>query len=95
MSNLVKSIQVKLKNYSKTRNRNHQLTLIRFNKRETALPDNHPIFNQNFANDEMRNAQWYAFLKKPNLGLTIQFEQVMEIIKNRLEPIYKKLQSKK
>jgi len=61
-------------------------------RRETILPEEHPLFTLNFAIDKMRNAQWNAFLVKANLNQTISFSEVMEVIKKELEPFYKEVQ---
>lgn len=61
-------------------------------RRGTPLSDNHPIFKKSFHQDERRLLQWAAFLRKADLDASLPFSEVMKIIKEKLEPIYKRVQ---
>ena len=62
-----------------------------FKNRATILPDNHPLFTKDFAEDNTRNIQWHAFLRKANLDQSISFEEVMDLIASELELIYNEI----
>ncbi len=62
-----------------------------FKNRATVLPDNHPLFTKDFAEDNTRNIQWKAFLRKANLDQSISFDAVMNLIAFELEPIYNEI----
>jgi hypothetical protein len=62
-----------------------------FARRSTSYQTNHPLFSESFDKDEDRLALWKNFLKKSNLDETIRFQEVLIIIKEKLEPIYEKL----
>ena len=59
-----------------------------FRRRQTKFNRLHPLFYESFAKDEKRNQQWLAFLRKTKLNETIDFQEVMRIIKINLLPIY-------
>jgi len=59
-----------------------------FAKRKTTLVKSHPLFSKSFANDEFRNKQWQAFLRKVNLDTSLEFSKVMAKISSGLQPIY-------
>lgn len=62
-----------------------------FRRRQTQFIDAHPLFNNTFSRDEKRNQQWLAFLRKTKLDETIDFQEVMQVIKTNLLPIYEKV----
>ena len=64
-----------------------------FTQRKTTYIDNHPIFNLEFATNEFRLLQWKAFLRKSFLDKKINFQLVLEEIKNTLTPIYEDLKN--
>lgn len=61
-------------------------------RRNTSLSTNHAIFSVHFEEDEKRNSQWQAFLKRANLEESLAFSDVMDLIKKKLKPIYTGLQ---
>jgi len=62
-----------------------------FDRRETPLPPNHPLFDEAFAKDPQRIAQWTAFLKKTKLDTRPAFGQVRALIQDKLGGIYDSL----
>ena len=56
-----------------------------FENRETVIADNLQLFTDDFSNNGLRNSMWKNFLKKINWKDNIEFVEVMEVIKNRLE----------
>lgn len=58
---------------------------VTFKNRDTVIADNLQLFTDGFANDDFRNSLWKNFLKKINWRDHIEFVEVMEVIKNRLE----------
>lgn len=72
---------------------NHLSTAIEktFAKRKTALVKNHPLFTESFANDEFRNKQWQAFLRKANLDTNLKFSEVMAKISDDLRSVYNEI----
>jgi len=62
-----------------------------FDRRKTPLPPNHPLFDEAFAEDPQRNAQWTAFLKKTKLDTRPAFGQVRALIQDKLGGIYDSL----
>lgn len=60
-------------------------------KRETAISTNHAIFSDEFKKEERRQSQWRAFLRRANLNERLAFSEVMDLIKDKLEPIYEGL----
>lgn len=62
-----------------------------FRTRDTAMSENHVLFDEAFATDEKRNLQWDSFLSKSKLQ-TIPFKDVHRHIVNILKPLYLKLQ---
>jgi predicted nucleotidyltransferase component of viral defense system len=62
-----------------------------FTQRQTPLHATHPLFSAAFAEAPHRVAQWTAFIKKTQLGLELRFPHVMNLIKEKLEPIYRSL----
>lgn len=58
-----------------------------FKNRQTPYIENHPLFQDYFASDMNRLAQWSAFVLKSKLE-TIEFRIVHETIKGVLEPVY-------
>lgn len=60
-------------------------------RRKTTLSLNHVIFSDQFKGNERRNAQWQAFLRKANLNSGLSFSEVMDLIKEKLYPIYSDL----
>ncbi len=66
-----------------------------FKTRNTKISEHHSIFRANFYEDKNRITQWEAFKKKAKITEAIEFETVMIMIKTELEPIYKRINSKK
>ena len=62
-----------------------------FKTRQTELPSDPAIFNNGFCNSSRNNKMWSAFIKRMK-GEPILFSDVMRVIKNRLEPIYRSLE---
>lgn len=48
------------------------------------------LFTDSFATDETRKARWKAFLKKIQWKESLDFETVMEVIRERLQPMAEK-----
>lgn len=61
-----------------------------FQKRETAFSDNHVLFTKDFLENDKRQQDWNAFLKKMNIEF-VDFPTVMSLITECLKPIYDKL----
>ncbi len=59
-----------------------------FRRRETATPENHPVFGEDFANDIKRISEWQDLLKEWKLEDKPSFQEVMKVIKEHLEVIY-------
>ena len=62
-----------------------------FLNRSTFYQENHPLFSESFAKDEVRNTQWKRFLKKIKKDEELKFEDVMKLIRTKLLPIFEKL----
>lgn len=62
-----------------------------FEKRKTVFIKDHSLFTDEFHQDQDRNKQWKAFLKKAKLPVNIDFYEVMKLIKQDLKPIYEQL----
>jgi predicted nucleotidyltransferase component of viral defense system len=67
--------------------------LATFRNRGTVYYTNHPLFSQEFANNEERNRQWRHFLKKIKQDETLEFNTVMALIRARLESVYEQIVS--
>ncbi|MCB0707213.1 MAG: nucleotidyl transferase AbiEii/AbiGii toxin family protein [Saprospiraceae bacterium] len=59
-----------------------------FSRRETEVSKDHSLFNFEFYDDNARNAQWKAYLKKAKLDETIKFDSIHQEIRTHLKPIY-------
>lgn len=59
-----------------------------FRNRGTRYRPNHPLFSEDFAKDTERNKQWTQFLKRIKQTGFQEFDVVMALIAERLEPIY-------
>ena len=59
-----------------------------FRRRQTKFTEQHPLFNESFANDSKRLLQWQAFLKKTKLEAGANFQEVMRIIRENLRAFY-------
>jgi len=59
-----------------------------FHHRKTIFRTNHPIFSDDFVNDQNRNLQWKRFLKKIKHNDDLSFETIMSLIKLKLQPIF-------
>lgn len=55
----------------------------------------HPLFTESFMNDKSRNIQWKRFLKKIRQDENLSFEDVMILIRSKLNPIYQTLNTDK
>lgn len=60
-----------------------------FKNRGTLYRTNHPLFTADFAKDTNRNRQWNNFLKQIKQSGFKNFEVVMGLIAERLEPLYR------
>jgi predicted nucleotidyltransferase component of viral defense system len=62
-----------------------------FRQRQTAYPQNHPLFTLDFANSIPRNQQWKAFLQKSSLDVILEFSDVMQTIREEIHPVYQQM----
>ncbi|MDP3914088.1 MAG: nucleotidyl transferase AbiEii/AbiGii toxin family protein [Bacteroidota bacterium] len=62
-----------------------------FNNRQTIYTENHALFAVDFAANAIRKRNWIAFLNKINRDKSLPFEEVIEIIKERLGQYWEKL----
>jgi Nucleotidyl transferase AbiEii toxin, Type IV TA system len=62
-----------------------------FRKRQTVFKIQHPLFNESFATDSKRVAQWQSFLRKTKLDESIDFQIVMKIIRENLLLLYEQV----
>ena len=62
-----------------------------FNNRETIYTENHALFAAEFATNANRKRNWTAFLNKINRDKNLNFEDVMAIIQERLQPYWERL----
>ncbi len=65
-----------------------------FQQRETPVEREHVVFSAEFAESPKRQQEWAAFYRKMSRYTTMTtpaFEEVMLVIRNRLEPIYTSL----
>ena len=58
-----------------------------FQRRETFFAENHVLFTDDFTQNVKRQQDWTAFLKKMNMPF-IDFPTIMNVIIERLQPIY-------
>ena len=61
-----------------------------FDNRKVSYNPDLQLFTDDFANDPNRLKQWYAFLKRIHWSDELSFNDVMQVVKNRLKPIYEK-----
>lgn len=62
-----------------------------FKNRETSYIDEHSLFTSAFATDNQRILNWNAFLRKIKRDQQLSFEEVMSVIKLKLEPYWERL----
>lgn len=65
-----------------------------FQRRETIFTENHILFTNNFIENPKRQQEWKAFLMKMNKNMvidSIDFRKAIELISERLKPIYDRL----
>jgi predicted nucleotidyltransferase component of viral defense system len=62
-----------------------------FQKRKTKYIPNHPLFEDEFAENEKMLVQWKSFLMKSTLDTNISFVEVLGLIKVELLPVYEGL----
>ncbi len=62
-----------------------------FLRRETFPVENHVLFSGDFCQNKKRQIQWKAFLKKSKLDESIEFCEVMDLVKDKLQLIYEVL----
>ena len=55
-----------------------------FNNRGTGYNDNHPIFNGEFKNDQIKQTQWNAFLRKIKYKGVLPLNDVVDYISEKL-----------
>ncbi len=65
-----------------------QAILQTFERRGTTASQNHSLFQPAFYLDESRNTLWEAWKRKAKLDIGLEFSEVMEVIVERLKPIY-------
>jgi len=58
-----------------------------FANRGTELAPDHVVFSDGFAQDEMRQAMWKAYLRRIKYKDELPFEEVMGVVKERLQPM--------
>ena len=59
-----------------------------FKNRNTKFIDNHNLFSDEYASDNMRNTMWIAFLKKIAARQDYEFSAVIDIINKELYPVW-------
>ncbi len=59
-----------------------------FKNRDTHYTENHILFADEFANNQTRNKMWNSFLKKIACNHNYEFTEVMQVICNKLFPIF-------
>lgn len=69
----------------------HEAIANTINRRGTKLTQQHVIFSENFGADENRASQWKAFLKRAGLNEDIGLFDIMQVIKEKLKPVYDEL----
>lgn len=62
-----------------------------FANRETSFAENHALFSADFAKNTLRKRSWKAFLNKINRDEKLEFEEVMQLINEKLFPFWMKL----
>ena len=62
-----------------------------FRNRQTIYSENHALFTANFSSNAIRKRNWAAFLNKINRDKSLDFEVVMQIIKESLGPYWESL----
>ena len=62
-----------------------------FRRRQTGFKEQHPLFSESFATDSKRLLRWQAFLKKTKLDNSLDFQEVMGIIRKNLRPFYEQI----
>jgi len=58
-----------------------------FANRGTELAPDHVVFSDGFVQDEMRQGMWKAYLKRIKYKDELPFEEVMDVIRGRLQPM--------
>lgn len=58
-----------------------------FANRGTELAPDHVVFSDGFVQDEMRQGMWKAYLKRIKYKDELPFEEVMDVIRWRLQPM--------
>ena len=58
-----------------------------FANRGTELDADHVVFSDDFAQNEMRQAMWKTYLKRIKYKDELPFEEVMGVVKERLQPM--------
>lgn len=61
-----------------------------FANRGTALVPDHVVFSDGFAQDETRQKMWKAYLKKIKYKEELPFEEVMRVVRDKLQPMANK-----
>ncbi len=65
---------------------------VTFRNRSTFFIPDHALFSSSFATDPGRMRQWKAFLTKSHLDVTLDFVDVLDVIRDRLLPVWNRLQ---
>lgn len=58
-----------------------------FANRGTELAPDHVVFSDGFVQDEMRQGMWKTYLKRIKYKDELPFEEVMDVIRGRLQPM--------
>ena len=62
-----------------------------FNNRQTPYTEHHALFTADFASNVLRKRNWAAFLNKINRDKSLDFQDVMSTIQERLQPYWESL----
>ena len=65
---------------------------VTFQKRGTKFTSNHSLFTDAFAEHSTRLGYWEAWINKTGLDKSLTFAEIMNIIRERLYPIYESLE---
>lgn len=64
-----------------------KINIVFFDNRGLTYNPELQLFTESFATDAARIVRWKAFLKKIQWKETLDFKTVMEVIKDRLQPM--------
>ncbi|MGE6669236.1 nucleotidyl transferase AbiEii/AbiGii toxin family protein [Paenibacillus xylanexedens] len=66
----------------------HEAVSETFQQRGTIFEKEHPLFHEEFAENEGRTKQWQAFLRRLGVEEQLAFQDVMDALVSFLEPVY-------